>query len=277
MGNTLEDLIRSVVHQVLESNNSLAQSTKLTRSKPIIAANWKMNMTIAKAKDFFEQLQHSPYNYCETIICPSYPLLYPLIEDLGKHGIALGAQNVHEEEKGAYTGEVQIDLLKEMNCTYVIVGHSERRQQGESDEQIKKKIEQVALKSLTPIICIGETKKERDQGKTKEIIKDQLEAALCGIPFGNRNFIIAYEPVWAIGTGETSSPNEAQKIHKFIRGLLAEKLNQAISNEIPLLYGGSVKGDNIKELYRMEDIDGALVGGASLSAESFEAIITALQ
>lgn len=265
---TLEKIIEDTVRRIMNEKK---------RSIPLVVANWKMNMTLGKAKDFFEQLTYAPYPHCKVVCCPPYPLLYPLVELMKEKGIALGAQNVHEQEHGAHTGEVHAELLNEIGCEYVIVGHSERRLAGETDDQIAQKVKQVISHGLIPILCIGETKIERDQGIEKQIICNQIRSGLSEIHPNEYKYVLAYEPIWAIGTGETATPMNVQEIHRYIRELLTTERGTSIAASISLLYGGSVKADNINELLRMEDIDGALVGGASLSSDSFEAMITAVQ
>lgn len=278
MGKTLESIIHDVVRQVLyETNQNISKKQWLNRSKPLVVANWKMNMTLEKAKDIFVQLKSAPYTHSYVVICPPFPLLYPMNDYCNELDIILGAQNVHEEAKGAHTGEVHVELLHELGCQFVLIGHSERRKSGETNDQINKKIKQVIGQDLIPILCVGETKEERDFGRTKNIISNQIESALKDIPKEKNHFVIAYEPVWAIGTGESASPFEAQEIHKHIRELLIQDRSYFLANQIPILYGGSVNEKNIKDLYSMEDIDGVLVGGASLKSSSFEAIITGLQ
>ncbi|TXK74582.1 triose-phosphate isomerase [Paenibacillus sp. N3.4] len=255
----------------------VAEQSSIGRNKPLIVANWKMNMTLQEARAFFGQLKDASSEHCDVVCCPPYPLLYPLRELMQQAGIALGAQNIHEKSKGAHTGEVHGELLFEIGCSHVIIGHSERRAAGETDEQIAAKVQQAIAHSLIPIVCVGETQLQREMGLTKEIIRTQVESALAGVSDGHDKFIIAYEPVWAIGTGKTALPSDAQNIHRDIRQLLTEKKGSGFANEVPILYGGSVSASNIKELCAREDIDGALVGGASLQVNSFEAILTALK
>ncbi|NQX69021.1 triose-phosphate isomerase [Paenibacillus alba] len=279
MDSALEKHIRQVVQQVLSSIEltDITEQPSIGRSKPLIVANWKMNMTLQEAREFFSQLNDAPYEHCEAVCCPPSPLLYPLKELMQQAGISLGAQNIHEKPKGAHTGEVHGELLFELGCSHVIIGHSERRAAGETDEQVAAKVHQAIENSLIPIVCVGETQLQRELGLTKEVIRTQVESAFAKVTEGRSHVIIAYEPIWAIGTGKTAQPSDAQDIHREIRQMLAEKKGIDFANEVPILYGGSVSASNIKELCAREDIDGALVGGASLQANSFEAILKALR
>ena len=194
---------------------------------------------------------------------------------LNESNIGLGAQNVFWEDSGAFTGEISAPLLKEIGVQYVIIGHSERRQYfGETDETVNKKIKAVLAHGLTPIVCVGEVLKERESDQTFDVIQRQCEGAFSGLTAGEmEKIIIAYEPVWAIGTGKTATPAQAQDVHKFIRGLLAELYDEDVAQTVRIQYGGSVKPENSAELMSQPDIDGALVGGASLKADSFIGII----
>lgn len=279
MDSILEQHIRIIVRQVL-SSMEVTEAIKCSpsgRIKPLIAANWKMNKTLREAEQFFDGLSLAPYDHCTVVCCPAFPLLHPLSGIMKQKGIALGAQNIHEESKGAYTGEVQGELLAELGTEYVIIGHSERRMAGESNESIAKKVKQVLAHSMIPIICVGETQMQREQGMTKEVIRIQVQSALEGTTASNCKFVIAYEPIWAIGTGKTAKPVDVQEIHSYIRQVLSDHKGQACANEVPILYGGSVNSNNIRELCALNDVDGALVGGASLEANSFEAILKELR
>jgi len=241
--------------------------------KPIIAGNWKMYKTAFEAVDFVKNLKPevSDVHDRAIVICPPHPVLKDVGDVIRDSNIALGAQNLFWEDEGAYTGEVSAPMLKSVGCTYVIIGHSERRQFfGETDETVNKKLFAALKHNLFPIVCIGETLEQREKGETFEVIEKQIREGLKNLVISNWSLVvIAYEPVWAIGTGKTATPQQAQEVHAFIRGLLPRDVAQ----EIRILYGGSVKPDNIKELMAQPDIDGGLVGGASLKIESFEKIV----
>ena len=247
--------------------------------RPLIAGNWKMNLNlmeaIALAKDIAKGVLDIEDR--DVLIAPPFPFLYSITQVINGSKIFLGAQNMYWEKNGAFTGEVSASMLKDVGCTHVIIGHSERRIIfHESDEEIAKKINSAIEAGLYPILCVGEKLKEREEGRTFDIIKKQLEGSLKylletrDIP---TSFIIAYEPVWAIGTGHTATPTQAQEVHAFIRKWLMDKFGHNVAEYIRILYGGSVKPENIEELMSEEDIDGVLVGGASLKADSFLKII----
>ncbi|MFH1772721.1 MAG: triose-phosphate isomerase [Candidatus Omnitrophota bacterium] len=245
--------------------------------KIIIAGNWKMYKTIDEAVMLVTGLkrQLSDIREVEIVVCPPYTALSSVSELLIDSNIALGAQDVYWQNDGAFTGEVSAQMLKDAGVAYIIVGHSERRKYfHESDENVNKKIHAVLSSGVTPICCIGETLEERESNKTIEVIKRQLEGAFSGIDeSGATKIVLAYEPVWAIGTGKTATPQQAQEVHAFIRKWLSQNYNHQISQEITIQYGGSVKPSNIKELIEQQDIDGALVGGASLEVSSFSEIV----
>ena len=244
----------------------------LQKRKPIVVANWKMNMSLEKAVTFFNRLELEETD-SRIVVCPPYPLLYPLNimrKELDAK-IQLGAQNVHWENQGAYTGEVSAAMLQEAGCHYVLIGHSERRIAGESDEIIHNKVKQALQHGLQPIICVGESSAEYNRGLTNQVITSQVEAALSGIT-DISSILIAYEPVWAIGTGQSARPDQAEAVHRKIRHRLME-LYGDMANVIPILYGGSVNTDNASKLAANENINGVLVGGASLEADSFRSII----
>ncbi|MEE8405352.1 MAG: triose-phosphate isomerase [candidate division Zixibacteria bacterium] len=248
-------------------------------SRPkIIAGNWKMNCTPAETKELITSLVASEKSEPEvvTIVCPPFTSLSVAAELLSNSSIALGAQNLSEHESGAYTAEISASMLVAAGVKYVIVGHSERRQHyHETDSLINAKLKTALNNGLFPIFCVGETLKEREAGDSQKVVSRQLLNGLDGLSVENlKNLIVAYEPVWAIGTGKTATPEMAQDMHKFIRENLA-KIEPAIANSTPILYGGSVKPDNAAGLLNQPDIDGALVGGASLSADSFMKIIAA--
>lgn len=244
--------------------------------KKVIAGNWKMNMLPNEAMKFIEDLVPLVKDTeNEVILCVPYTdLFYALLTAQGSN-IKIGAQNMHFEEKGAYTGEVSGKMLKAINVEYVIIGHSERRQYfNETDETVNKKIKAAFANELKPIVCVGETLEERENGKTVEIITSQTELALDGLSKEQVvNTIIAYEPIWAIGTGKTATSEDANNSIKEIRNKIAQIYGQEVANSVIIQYGGSVKSTNAKELFSMSDIDGGLVGGASLKAEEFSKIV----
>lgn len=210
----------------------------------------------------------------EVVLCPSFVCLFEISKLLKGTNIRLGAQNMYYEDKGAFTGEVSPLFLKEVGVTYVILGHSERRHIfGEKDELINNKVKAALKHDLSPILCVGETLNEREEGITHNVIENQIQGSLAGLQRGNlENLVIAYEPVWAIGTGKTATKEDANEVIGYIRRLLLKNFGEEVGNETRILYGGSVKPSNIKELMEMEQIDGALVGGASLKAEDFAKI-----
>lgn len=234
--------------------------------KTIFIANWKMNKTIAEAQKFVEDFKNTNFqDDQEVVICPSFTLLSTLNQELKASKIKLGAQNMYFEETGAFTGEVSPNMLKELGCTYVILGHSERRQIfHETDELINKKVQAALAHDLTPVFCVGETLEQRENNQTAQIITEQIKQGLNNIQDFEK-IVIAYEPVWAIGTGKVATPEQAQEVHALIRRLT--------NQNVPILYGGSVKPDNIKALMSQPDINGALVGGASLKVDDFKNII----
>ncbi len=244
--------------------------------KRIIAGNWKMHKTLTEGLELVEMLKagYEPDGYYEVVVHPPYTLLYSVSKALEESEIKLGAQNVFYEDKGAFTGEISPLMLKDLGVEYVIVGHSERRKYfHEDNETVLKKVKAVLRHGMKPIVCVGETLEERERGEAKEVVGKQL-SIFREIPVGDMEDVaIAYEPVWAIGTGKTATPDTAQEMHAFIREKLEEIFNREIALNVPILYGGSVKPNNVYDLTSEEDIDGALVGGASLDADSFLAII----
>lgn len=244
--------------------------------KKVIAGNWKMNMLPNEAIDFIHELTPLVKNTKnEVILCVPYiDLFYALLNTQGTN-IKIGAQNMHWEEKGAYTGEVSAQMLKSIGVEYVIIGHSERRQYfAETDESVNKKIKSALACDLKPIVCVGETLKQREDGQTKEVVTKQIEKAFEGIsPEYLDKIIIAYEPIWAIGTGKTATKEDANTTIMQIRKKLGEMYGQNEADGVIIQYGGSVKSSNAKELFEMSDIDGGLVGGASLKAEEFSKIV----
>jgi len=244
---------------------------------PFIAGNWKMNKTVTEAVDLVRELKASisEVREVEVAVAPPFTALYAVRQELEGSPIYLAAQNLYWEEKGAFTGEVSPAMLKEVGCRYVIIGHSERRQFFmETDEMVNRRIKAALDRGLQPIFCIGETLKEREEEKTFAVIERQVKGGLKGIGEERvKNIVIAYEPVWAIGTGKTATPEQAEEVHRFIRKKLGKLSSREISEEIRIQYGGSVTPDNIKGLMNEPDIDGALVGGASLKAEAFSKIV----
>ncbi len=245
--------------------------------RKVVAGNWKMNMLPNEAIDFIEKI--SPFakkSKAETILCVPYTdLMYSLLTAQDTN-IKIGAQNMHWEEKGAYTGEISGQMLKCIGVEYVIIGHSERRQYfAETDETVNKKIKAALINGLKPIICVGETLEQREQGKQEEIITNQTHLALEGLSEEQmKNVMIAYEPIWAIGTGKTATSEDANNAIKSIRNQIEKDYGKNIAEDIIILYGGSVKPENSRELFSMSDIDGGLVGGASLKAEEFIKILS---
>lgn len=243
----------------------------------IIVGNWKMFTNLSQAKELVNSLKTSVGKMTEIEIgvCPPFVYLAPIKALLEGSNIKFGAQNCHWMNEGAFTGEVSPTMLKDIGCSYIIIGHSERRHQmGETDEIINKKIKSVLASGLNPIFCIGELLQEREEGKTETVLRRQLEQGLDGItPEQVNNIIIAYEPVWAIGTGKTATPGQAQETHSFIRKFIAIMFTENVAKNTRIMYGGSVKPENSAQLSAQPDIDGFLVGGASLKADSFSRII----
>ena len=244
--------------------------------RKVIAGNWKMNMLPGEAIEFITELEPLVKDTKnEVILCVPYTDLFYALLTAQNTNIKIGAQNMHFEEKGAYTGEVSGKMLKSINVEYVIIGHSERRQYfNETDETVNKKIKAAFANGLKPIVCVGETLEQREAGKTVEIITKQTELALEGLTNEQvKNTIIAYEPIWAIGTGKTATSEDANNSIKEIRNKIADIYGKDVAEEVIIQYGGSVKSTNAKELFEMSDIDGGLVGGASLKAEEFSKIV----
>jgi triosephosphate isomerase len=241
--------------------------------KPIIAGNWKMYKDVNEAVELANDIKRATFNVenVEIVICPPFVDLPDLGEMLIESTVGLGAQNCYWESEGAFTGEISVPMIKSVGAQYVVIGHSERRKYfGETDETVNKKIKAAIDGGLIPIVCVGEVLEEREGGKTLEVVKTQVTGALKGFDEAYiDSLVLAYEPVWAIGTGKTATPGQAQEVHAMIRKLLVELYSEALSSSRRILYGGSVKPDNIEELMKAEDIDGGLIGGASLKAESF--------
>lgn len=241
--------------------------------QPFVAGNWKMNGSRASTRELVESIKQAidSVAVAKVAVCPSFVYLADVERQLADTTIALGAQNLSNQALGAFTGEVAGEMLKDFNCEYVIVGHSERRAlYGETDEVVASKFAKARELGLIPIFCLGELLEERQQEATESVVARQLDAilALQERAEGLRGAVIAYEPVWAIGTGMTATPEQAQAVHAFIRQRIAEQSNEVAAN-VQILYGGSVKADNAAELFSQPDIDGGLIGGASLDAQSF--------
>ncbi len=245
--------------------------------KIMIAGNWKLNKKTAEAIALANGLKRQLYdvNEVDILICPVFTVLADVKEVVAETNVRLGAQDVYWEEEGAFTGEVSAPMLKDVGAEFVIIGHSERRQYfGETDETVNKKIKAALGAGLTPVVCVGENLEQREGNQTMEVIRGQCEQSLAGLsPDQMGRLIIAYEPVWAIGTGKTATADQAQEAHQFIRELLVKMADKETASGIRILYGGSVKPDNAAELVGRPDIDGALVGGASLKEDSFVRIV----
>ncbi len=243
----------------------------------LIAANWKMYKTPQQAQEFLRAFLPlvDGHTRDQIAICPPFVCLPAVVEALSGSGIGVGAQNLHWEKEGAYTGEVSPGMLAAIGCTHVIIGHSERRQYfGETDDTVNRKLEATLEIGLTPIMCVGEVLQERESGLTEDVLRRQCQRGLRGISGDKaRKLVIAYEPVWAIGTGKTATPQIAAAAHVVIRAQAAQALGKEVADRMRILYGGSVKPDNAKALMSESEIDGALVGGASLDPKSFAAIV----
>ena len=244
---------------------------------PIIAGNWKLNKTISEAVALITALKASvaDVNDVEIIVAPPFTALAAVSDAIAGSNIRLSAQDVYSEDSGAFTGEVSAPMLKDVGCDYVIIGHSERRQYfGETNESVNQKVKAALAHDLKPIICVGELLEERETGRTEAVIEDHITGGIVGLSAAELlSCVIAYEPVWAIGTGKTATPDQAQEVHNFIRGLLAKSHSVETASQVCIQYGGSVKPENTAELMAQPDVDGALVGGASLEAESFAQIV----
>lgn len=245
--------------------------------KVFIAGNWKMNKTASETRALAEALKSSLAPFAgkvEIAVCPTFTSLSTAVEVLKGSNVKVGAQNIHWADNGAFTGEISGAMLKEAGVEYVIIGHSERRQYfGETDETVNKRIKAALKYELKPIVCVGETLEEREGGVTNTVLDKQLRGAFAGVcPCAASSITVAYEPVWAIGTGKTATPDMAQETHAFIRGVLVELFGDA-GKEMVIQYGGSMKAENSGELVAKEDINGGLIGGAALKADSFTALI----
>lgn len=246
--------------------------------KTIIVGNWKMYKSIGEAIELANGLKRELFNLdkedIDIVICPAFTALSEVGEVISGSNIQLGAQDTHWDEEGAFTGEVSCKMLEDVGCKFVIIGHSERRQYfSETNAAVNKKVKAVLKQGLTPIVCVGETLEQREKGETFKTLDDHISQGLKDINEQDiLKIVVAYEPVWAIGTGKTAAPLEAQEAQEYIRGLLIRLYNKDIANKVRIQYGGSVKPDNISELMRQPDVDGALVGGASLELGSFSTI-----
>jgi triosephosphate isomerase len=243
----------------------------------IIAGNWKMNKNIGESIELANSIKRSVYDIeeVEIVVCPPFVSLSDVHEVIMETNVKLGAQDCYWEKEGAFTGEVSSLMLKDAGCEYIIIGHSERRQFfGETNETVNKKVKAVLKEGLKPIVCVGEKLEERKAGKAFDVVKDHVVNSLAGLTKEDMlKTVIAYEPVWAIGTGVNATKEQAQEMHQYIRKLLKEIFTEEVSSEVRIQYGGSVKAENIKELISQEDVDGALVGGASLKSDSFAQIV----
>jgi len=250
-----------------------------TPRRLFIAGNWKMNLDRAGSQRLASAVADQSYAYTkiDVAVCPVFPYLADVHEALTGRRVALGAQNMHYEASGAYTGEVSPTMLADVGCKYVILGHSERRHVfGENDEMVNRKVRAALQFGLAPILCVGELLAEREAGKTSDIVERQLRAGLNGVSFEHlRGVTIAYEPVWAIGTGKVATPAQAEEVHAHLRKLLTTMYGADIAQGVRIQYGGSVKADNAGGLLELPNVDGALVGGASLKAEEFLGILHA--
>ncbi|MBC7186920.1 MAG: triose-phosphate isomerase [Calditrichaeota bacterium] len=248
--------------------------------RKIIAGNWKMYKTVSEAKELAKALKVRLVNEVkklDVVVIPPFTDLLAVAEILRESGISWGAQNLHWEPKGAFTGEVSGEMIKSTGASYVIIGHSERRQYfGETDETVNRRLKAALQAGLTPIVCIGETLAQRQANQTLQVLESQLRGALQGFSAEQLSgVVIAYEPVWAIGTGVNATPEQAQEAHQFVRRLIADLAGDGCAAAMRIQYGGSVKPDNARSLLSLPDVDGALVGGASLEADSFAAIVKA--
>ena len=245
---------------------------------PLVAANWKMHKTLGETVDFFAVFTDAVADLgaVEIVVCPPFTALAAAVEATRDSAIRIAAQNVYEEESGAYTGEISLPMLRDLGVEVAVVGHSERRQLfGETDDALARKVPAILAAGLQPILCCGETDAERDDAQTEAVLRRQLEADLADVDPGRLGeVVIAYEPIWAIGTGKTASPEQAQQACAFVRGLVGE-MDSGAADRLRVLYGGSVKAGNAPELFAQGDIDGGLVGGASLEAGEFAEICRA--
>jgi len=250
----------------------------LTR-RTLIAGNWKMNMRAESARTLAQGIADAVGNGSDVdvVVCPPSVYLAPVADAVAGTAVGLGAQNLYPNSDGAFTGEINADMLTDIGCRYCILGHSERRQlMGETNEDVAKKLQAVLAGNLIPIVCVGETLEDREAGNTESVVEAQIRGSLDGLDdVRAAGVVIAYEPVWAIGTGKTASKEQAEEVHAFLRGLLTELYGEDVAQQIRIQYGGSVKPGNAAELLAQPNIDGALVGGASLKVDDFMGIINA--
>ncbi len=246
--------------------------------KKIVAGNWKMNKSVNDATDLASSVKIDLADCIEVdvVLCPTFTSLKAVSDVISGTHIKLGAQNMHWENDGAFTGEISAAMLRDVYCHYVILGHSERRAYfNETDATVNKRLHAALAATLKPIVCVGETLEQRESGQMKDVVKTQLNGGLADAADGMADVIVAYEPVWAIGTGKTATPAQAQEMHAFIREVLAEMFGDSTANATRIQYGGSAKPGNAKELFSQKDIDGGLIGGAALDALSFVEIVRA--
>jgi len=259
-----------------QSTSSNSSNLLKNNRLPLLAGNWKMYKTSSEAVALVEALKKSCTGISnrEILVCPPATSLSTVKDVIHGSNIKLGAQNLHWETQGAFTGEVSGQMLKDVGCHYVVIGHSERRQFfAETDETVNKRMKAAFQHGLIPIVCVGETLQEREKGSAFQVVERQIKQGLAGLESGESvHLVVAYEPVWAIGTGKTATPQQAQEIHAFIRGLLSV-FGKGTADKTRILYGGSIKPDNVDSLMAQSDIDGGLVGGASLKADDFTRII----
>jgi triosephosphate isomerase (TIM) len=247
--------------------------------RPLIAGNWKMNLNRSESEALAGSLaeQSGSIANADLLVCPPSVYLLPVAAAISGTSVALGAQNMYFEDAGAFTGEISAAMLRDVGADFVILGHSERRHiLGETDDEVNRKAKKALSAGLAPIICVGETLQERESGQTAHVIRRQFSGSFAGLSAEQmQSTVVAYEPVWAIGTGRTATPQQAEEVHADLRKLIAEAYNTGVADSVPILYGGSVKPDNAGELLSQANVDGALVGGASLKADQFVAIARA--
>jgi len=248
--------------------------------RPFVAGNWKMNMERASAAALAKAVAEGAGNYpqVDIAVCPPFVYLETVAKAIAGSPVMLGAQNLYPEPKGAFTGEISGPMLKDMGCQFVILGHSERRAMGESSEFVNEKVFAALECDLKPIICVGETLRQRKEGKTLAVVRRQIDGSLSGLsPEQMQKCVIAYEPVWAIGTGENATPEQAEEVQAEIRRLLSERFGKAVAESVRIQYGGSVKASVAADIFQKPNVDGGLIGGASLKADEFLGIVAAAQ
>jgi len=248
--------------------------------RPFVAGNWKMNMERASAAALAQAVAEGAGNYpqVDIAVCPPFVYLETVAKAIAGSPVMLGAQNLYPEPKGAFTGEISGPMLKDMGCQFVILGHSERRAMGESSEFVNEKVFAALECGLKPIICVGETLRQRKEGKTLAVVRRQIDGSLSGLsPEQMQKCVIAYEPVWAIGTGENATPEQAEEVQAEIRRLLSERFGKAVAESVRIQYGGSVKASVAADIFQKPNVDGGLIGGASLKADEFLGIVAAAQ